>query len=663
MSPPNTSWLEAGFLLGDWEIRPRHGTLLRRAQPPAEPVRVEPRVMAVLVCLARHAGDVVTRDELVAEVWSGRVVSDEAVSRCISLLRQVFADDSREPRFIRTISRIGYTLLTTPAPVNGPDTAAGSTTPSAQRPEQPSEPPSKQWWQGRLPRPAIVAICCAGLIIVLVAVYVARAARAGAGTPPPPVSRLLVLPFDISEASGIGRDFGAELASEISDSLAHVVRLQISGRTSADTLAAAHTSAVEAGRKLGVDAVLNGAVTERPDGLRVTAQLTATSDGRVLWSRVYERQAADIFAVQSSIASAMVRELVGLLNPAGLVGVPSVEPDARDLEAYRLYLRGAHQVRLRGDDSLRLALDLFSAALRRDPTYARAQVGLASAYALLPSYSNEEPAEMYALADKALASADQLSHNSSLTAGTRAYLEFMRGRWIESELAFRKAIVADPNNPELRQLYSQLLAAVGHIDSALAQARLAQEIDPLGPVVANRLGILNLWLGHDADAASDAALARELGLEEDAYPETRILLKLHQHDDARAADDLRALQETLHRSDAWVGPALDAYRHPEKRPAAIELVDRAQAAGAMSARLYYGVMVLLESPARALRGFAALPDRGANDLEFLFSVDATAVRRDPAFGEFVHGIGLDAYWDRFGWPPACRREGLRINCH
>ena len=519
-------------------------------------------------------------------------------------------------------------------------------------------------WNGRFRRHALlVALGCIGLLIALVLVRSAREARLGADAPPPPVKRLLVLPFDASQAEGLDRNIGVDLADEIADSLSHMDALQISGGTSADTLAAAHAGAVDAGRKLGVDAVLNGGVAQRPDGLRVTAQLTATKDARVLWSRVYDRQSADIFAAQSSIAAAVVRELTGLLNREGVGAAPSVEPDSRDLEAYRLYLRGAHQVRLRGEDSLRRAVDLFSAAARRDPSYARAQVGLAYAYALLPSYSYEDPAEMYALADKALASADRLSNSRSGSAGTRGYLSFMRGQWLEAETAFRTAIVADPNNPDVRQMYSQLLGAVGRIDAALAQVRLAQEIDPLAPVVADRLGILHLFLGRDADAASDAALARELGLDEVAYPETKILLKLHQHDDANAADDLRTLLRSLHRSEAWVAPALDAYRHPEKRPAVIGMLDRTLTAGDISARIYFGVMVLLESPARALRGFAALPDRGGNDLEFLFSVDAAAVRRDPAFGEFIRQMGIEAYWDRFGWPQACRRDRSQIACH
>jgi DNA-binding winged helix-turn-helix (wHTH) protein/TolB-like protein/Tfp pilus assembly protein PilF len=677
MSTPHPSWTDAGFMLANWEVRPRHGTLARRDQGPSEPVRIEPRVMAVLTCLARHVGEVVTRDEFSAEVWGGRVVSDEALSRCISLLRQVLADDSREPRFIRTIARVGYTLVPTPVPLmsGGVDVAAESSPQASPTLPVATEAvavatlpqPRIDWsaWlrNGRPRRHTILAVGCIGLIVVVALVYSAREMRSGADAPPPLVTRLLVMPFDTSEAKSVGGDVGVALADEIADSLSHVGRLQISGRTSADTLAAAHTDAVEAGRTLGVDAVLNGEVAERPGGLRVTVRLTATKDARVLWSRVYERQAADIFAVQSSIAAAVVRQLIGPLSREGLWGVPTVEPDSRDLEAYQLYLRGAHQVRLRGEDSLRRAVDLFSAAVRRDPSYARAQVGLASAYALLPSYSFEDPTEMYALAEKALANADRLSHNRSESAGTRGYLGFMRGQWIDSETAFRTAIVADPNNPEVRQMYSQLLGAVGHIDAALAQTRLAQEIDPLAPVVADRLGILHLWLGRDADAERDAALARELGLDEVAYPETKILLKLHEHDDANATDDLRALLAALHRSNSWVGPAFDAYRHPEKRPAIIALLDRTRAAGDISARIYFGTMVLLESPVRALRGFAALPDRGGNDLEFLFSIDAAAVRRDPAFGEFIRTMGIEAYWDRFGWPRACRREGSQIACH
>ncbi len=658
--------MEAGFRLAEWSVRPRHGTLTRDGAEESASVRLEPRVMAVLVELARHAGEVVTRDEFSRTVWGGRIVTDEALSRCISVLRQVFADDAREPKFIRTIARVGYSLLLTPMPLVSVAQVAPEPPPPAVSPGPTQEPipvaSPTRLLGGRRLRWGLAGIGTVALVTVFASVYAGRHSGSSADAPPPPVRRLLVLPFDTTQATGFGQDVGVELADEIANSLAHVERLQVAGRTSADRLASEHIGAVEAGRKLSVDAVLDGEVAAAGGGLRVTVHLRDTRDARVLWTRVYERQATDIFAVESSIASAVVRELVGLLNRDGVTGVPSIEPESRDLEAYRLYLRGAHQVRLRGEDSLRRAVDLFSAALRRDPTYARAAVGLAAAYTLLPGYSFEDPTEMFALADKALADADRLSESRVLTAGTRGYLSFMRGQWIESETAFRTAILADPNNPDLRQMYSQLLGAVGRFDAALSQVRLAQEIDPLAPVVADRLGILYLWRGRDAEAAAAAALAHELGLDELSNPEMKVLLELHLHEDAAARESLQTLQHTLHRPDAWVPVALEAYRHPEKRAAAIRMLDETRAAGGFTPRVYFGIMVLLESPERALSGFAALPNRGGNDLEFLFSDFAAAVRRDPAFGEFVKKMGLDAYWDRFGWPPTCRREGSAISC-
>lgn len=673
------SWIDTGFVLANWEVRPRHGTVMRRDQSASELVRVEPRVMAVLTCLARHLGEVVTRDEFSAEVWGGRVVSDEALSRCISVLRQIFGDDSREPHFIRTVARIGYTLVPTPAPLTPsaqnvadlsmPQTnsAAAVTTENAGSSVPPL--PGNRWlvrlWVATKRRHIALPIGFLALIGALVIAYSVRTARTehSAANVASPTTRLLVLPFDAREAGGSGRQVGVELADEIGDSLSHVPRIKITGATSADILGAAHTDPVKAGRKLGVDAVLNGEVAQRPGGLRVTIRLTASRDARVLWSRVYDRQAADIFAAEGSISAAVVRELTGQLNGNAVPAAGHADSDSQDVEAYQLYLRGAHQVRLRGEDSLRRAVELFSAAARRDPTYARAQVGLATAYELLPSYSYEDPAEMYALAEKALDSADRLAHNHMDSAGPRGYLDFERGKWIDSETAFRSAIVADPDNPEVRQWYSQLLGAVGRIEIAWSQAHLAQEIDPLAPVVADRLSVLDLWLGRDAEAASDAALARELGLDEVAVPETKILLKIHQHDDAGASDDLRALQRSLHRSEAWIRPVMDAYRHLEKRPAAFQVLDRELASGDISVRIYFGLMVLLESPTRALRGFAALPDNAGNYLEMLFSADAAAVRRDPAFGAFLVKNGVEAYWDRFGWPSACRRESAQIICH
>jgi DNA-binding winged helix-turn-helix (wHTH) protein/TolB-like protein/tetratricopeptide (TPR) repeat protein len=667
MSPAERPWTEAGFLLGEWEIKPRHGTLARPGD--SAPVQLEPRVMAVLVCLAHHAGEVVTRDEFIKEVWGGRVVSDEALSRCISLLRQVLHDDSREPRFIRTVSRIGYTLLVEPAPLPSQEpahtptaaiaaaAAASPGSPAATAPVEPAPAPAAAS-QGpafsrrlRYMALAIVLLLGAGTLIYM--------RRPGPSTeqPPPPLTRLLLLPFDTHAAKDFGRDVGNELADELADSLARVPGLVIIGRTTAHEVAKS-TDPIAAARGLGADAVVSGAVADNVPGIQISVRFDRTADSGMQWGQVYATKSTDILALETRI----VREVLDRVAP-GHPEITGPEPETRDVEAYWLFLRGQRQLRLRGEDSLHRAVDLFAAALRRDPGYARPQAGIATAYALLPSYTHEDPKELYALADKALQRVEQLTGSHTLTAGTHALIEFQRWKWKDAEAAFRTAITTDPNNSELRQTYSQLLGAVGRLDAALEQAQLAREIDPLAPVISDRIGVLRLWLGQDDEAARDFTLAKEFGLDESAYPETKVLLNLHRHLDAEAAEKLRSLQQAVDRPTGWIAPTLSAYRHPDERKAAVAMLDRAQKSGELSPRLYFGSMVILESPERAIRAFTALIDHDANDLEFMFSTDAAAARRDPGFGEFARGIGLEAYWDRYGWPAACKREGAHITCH
>jgi DNA-binding winged helix-turn-helix (wHTH) protein len=152
---PETVPVAGDFLVGDRRIRPSRnlvelpagaagvsgaGTAAGESRRPAAPaaVQVEPKVMEVLVCLARRAGRVVAKDELVREVWEGRFVSDDVVWRSVRELRRALGDEARAPRFIETIPRRGYRLLAAVAeiPDNGaaapvaPEPAASAPSPS-----------------------------------------------------------------------------------------------------------------------------------------------------------------------------------------------------------------------------------------------------------------------------------------------------------------------------------------------------------------------------------------------------------------------------------------------------------------------------------------------------------------------------------------------------
>ncbi|HWM30037.1 MAG TPA: winged helix-turn-helix domain-containing protein, partial [Woeseiaceae bacterium] len=156
--------LECGFRLGSWDVRPMLGTL----DGPGGNLHLEPKVMGVLLCLAEHAGDVVTRDQFVQRVWSGRLVSDEVLSRCISLLRTQLRDNPREPQFIQTVPKIGYRLIAPVVPFeSGPPPLAATQSATVQDDVGPvaaaaPQTPGRRWF--RIALAAIAFVGAAGVV-------------------------------------------------------------------------------------------------------------------------------------------------------------------------------------------------------------------------------------------------------------------------------------------------------------------------------------------------------------------------------------------------------------------------------------------------------------------------------------------------------------------
>ena len=150
--------LKRGFVLGTWVVRPLENRLIGDVSEE----RLEPKAMDVLVELARHPGEVVTRDHLFETVWAGTVVSDEVLSRCISLLRQQLGDDAKNPRFIQTIPRRGYRLMCSIGPLTrDPGESAGAS--RTKRPESTGAPEAR--------RRLLVAAALVVATVVLAAVF------------------------------------------------------------------------------------------------------------------------------------------------------------------------------------------------------------------------------------------------------------------------------------------------------------------------------------------------------------------------------------------------------------------------------------------------------------------------------------------------------------
>ena len=363
------------FLLGDRRVRPsrnlvepaaglgatgtlgRLGTVgARAAVESAEPpvaVQVERKVMEVLVCLARSPGRVVTKDELVREVWDGRFVSDDVVWRSVRELRRALGDETRAPRYIETIPRRGYRLLAPVAEI--PETAGAapartgaeeakapdpptSVTPAAEAAGQAPGPPLAAAAPGAarpgtapLPRRpprldaagAAAALALAAALTLAAAWWLGARRSAGpsgqAGHPATAPVRLAVLPLANLSGDADQEYFADGLTEELISRLGtwRPGRLAVVGRTSVMALKGHAGDAAEIGRRLGVAYLLEGGVRRDGERARVTVRLVRAADGTTLWSERQDVELRRTLEAESAIAERVARGLASeLLAPS-----------------------------------------------------------------------------------------------------------------------------------------------------------------------------------------------------------------------------------------------------------------------------------------------------------------------------------------------------------
>lgn len=653
-----------GFRVGMWVVLPGQMTVSRGS----ETVHLEPKVMDVLVKLASRPGEVVTRDEFMTEVWRGRVVTDEVLSRCVSLLRLALGDSQKSPEFVQTVPKVGYRLV---APV-GPIAEAEAWPPASEPAARPGDGAGTADENVRARRTGTVrpGRLFAGIAAIAATVWFFGLLHDSAPVAPGSSGlaargpSLAVLP--LVNVGGDSRDdyFSDGLTEELINSFSRVEGLAVVARTSAFAYKARTEDIREIGRRLGARHILDGSVLRSGQALRINVQLVDAATGTQVWAEQYAGHLEDVFALQAQITRSIVDVLLPRLSPAAGPVLAASEGRKPSTRAYELVLRGRHQLRRRNAASLERAISLFRSAIDAEPGYGAAYVDLATAIALQPFYAENAPAAAFAEARRLIEAGTRESPDvESEAQGLLAFLSFQDWDWAAAENGFRRALLAAPNDPELHQWYSQLLASLGHLDQSLAHARRAKELDALSPVANDRLAVAYLWVDQDEAARQQFAIAEELGFSREANPGVRVLLLLRAGEDGAAAQALEARQQMVGRGSAWVRPFIEALHDPASRTKAIDALEDSAKTGDLGVRYQFGASVLLGDVERAMElAFPMVAEPGNFDLEFLFSREAASFRQHSRFPDLVHAIGLDAHWRAYGWPGACRPTASTFRC-
>jgi serine/threonine-protein kinase len=329
--------------------------------------------------------------------------------------------------------------------------------------------------------------------------------RLSTGTAAPPRS-IAVLPFESLGGDTANIYFAEGMADELTTALTSVEGLRVASSSSAFTYRGKTADPREVGRALNVGTVLQGKVRRSGSVLRVSAQLTNAADGLVMWSRSYDRQANDVFAVQDELA----REIVGALRItlAGGAATPNTR-GTRDVVAHDLYLKGLFFLNQRGPGVAR-SIPYFQQAIARDSTFARAWAQLGTAYGFLPIFAvvarDTALREARVAIDRAL-QLDSLSAEAHAAAGLVAA---MKSEWQSANAHYERAIALDSNYSVTYRLALSTVGMRARESDGEATGRALMERDPLSPVTAAVLSMMQLSFGRRSEALASARRAVEL---------------------------------------------------------------------------------------------------------------------------------------------------------
>jgi TolB-like protein/DNA-binding winged helix-turn-helix (wHTH) protein/tetratricopeptide (TPR) repeat protein len=446
------------------------------------PVSLEPKALRLLLYLIQNRGRLVRKQELLDAVWGDAAVTENALTRCVGLLRKALDDDSREPRFIETVPTAGYRFIAqVDTAANDEPTTIQSFTPAAPSPRTQTSLTPRSYFR----LAAIVVACFASLAIAWL--LVARHHSA-------PIRSLAVLPLVNLSGDPSQEYFADGMTDELITELARIPNLRVVSRTSVMAEKGSRLPLPDIARQLDVDAIVEGSIVRSGDRIRVTAQLIDARTDRHLWAQSFEGSASDVLTLQDSVAQQIATQARLVLAPPS--PRPPVNPAAHDA-----YLRGRYFF---NKQDFAHSVEYFKQAVALDPGYASAYAGYASALDAASTFGIGPPEQLMPKAIAAAQRAIQLDpQNGEARTALGSVQTIYEWDWTAAEQNLTRGISLNPNDSIAEFKYAVYLDAIGRPQDAVTHMRRALQLDPLSFLVTRRLGVALYY-----DRQYDAALAQ-----------------------------------------------------------------------------------------------------------------------------------------------------------
>ena len=560
-----------------------------------KPLPLTPKALDILLVLVEHAGQVMSKEDLLRLVWPDTVVEEGNLTFNIHALRKALGERPSEHKYILTVPGRGYCFVAETSRVSAAEPSPGE--------HAIAEPPQQKT----------------------------------------PVKSLAVLPFRSPLSAPEHEYLGLGIADALITRLGGLRQIAVRPTVSVRKYVSAEASLEVIGRELGVESILEGSIRLAGERIRVTVQLIGVRDGSELWAEKFDERFTDVFAVEDRVSERVAEALKIKLSQADkelLRKRYTVNPDA-----FQSYLKGRYYWNRRTRDGIKKGIEHFDNAIEQDPLYALAYTGLADCYSLMSMHGVLQPREAFtrakAAAIRALEIDDQLAEAHASLAYANLYYEW---DWAAAENGFRRSIDLSPNYATAHHWYHEYLVLRGRIDEATVEINKAQELDPLSPAINAALVLPLLNSGKYDQGVT--ALKRVIALDPGFYRGhfflgiAYTLMGLYEMAFAELRDAV-TLSENSTRAVAVLGWA---YAVAGKQDQARAIIDELQRRMHDSYVPPYGMAIIwtaLGEKNKALDWLEKGYDRRDEYLTRLgIAVELNSLRSDPRFRDLLERVGL-----------------------
>jgi DNA-binding winged helix-turn-helix (wHTH) protein/TolB-like protein/Tfp pilus assembly protein PilF len=532
LTAPGTMRLQ----VGDWTIEPA----LNLLSAAGKTVKLEPKAMSVLMYLVDRAGQVVSREALLAAVWPGVVVGDDSLTQVVIKLRKALGDVPEKPAYIQTISKGGYRLVARVVQ------AEEIRSPPA-RPKSDSPQVERKWRVGWMAAASIAA-----LLLATAGAWWISDERVGEVPPP----QLAVAGFETARTAqptvairafeALGNDPEAALlaqgmTADLVTDLSKVFGLSVVDIASTGVPAGSETSTDRQPTRY----LVSGSVQRIDERLRVHVHLTDAQTGRQLWSERFDRALSGFFSIQEELGPKILETLPAKVSEAELRRV--AQRYTRNLQAYELFQRGQSALLVRQQEDNATAREMFRRAIALDAAFARAYAALALTYAA--DYRNQWTSDGAAALDRAFEmarTAHQMNPDIRETYWVLAFVHMERRQHEQALQYLETAVRLYPSYADGYALMGGINTYVGRPADTVRWLRTAMRLDPqAGYLYFLLLGRAYLFLGDLEQARVNLAHAlsrNPVSLEAHVYMAALHVTAGDQAAAAWEAEEIRALQ-------------------------------------------------------------------------------------------------------------------------